>query len=345
MHGRRAQLLVEVVDRYIRTRQPVSSRELVREYRHRFSPATIRNELLALEGEGYLYKPYPSAGRVPTARGFRFFAEWLLDVAELGQESSSVPAERQEVEPGLLPDLFRRTATVLAAMTRELGLVVPPPRHEVRLATLIVRRVGPGTVLVVTLSKLGAVESRFVSLDLDLAPEELGEAEAFLCRWLREHTLADSPLPEGPFPDGWHSRAALGALQILRKLAEGEPERRLYVEGWPHLLSELAVRSPEWALARGQALLRLLEEEQAFAALVHQLRQGREEGIAVHVGDGSVPELEDLSLVTAPYLAGSGVVGVVGPLWMDYARAFSAARYVAGRLGALLAAGAEKGDR
>ncbi|HEU68631.1 MAG TPA: hypothetical protein ENN53_05400 [Candidatus Acetothermia bacterium] len=342
MHGRRAQLLVEVVDRYIRTRQPVSSRQLATAYRHRFSSATIRSELLALEGEGYLYKPYPSAGRVPTARGFRFFAEWLLDVAELGEGNPSVPAERQEVEPGLLPDLFRRTATVLAAMTRALGLVVPPPRHEARLNTLIARRVGPSTVLVVTLSELGAVESRFVSLDLDLEPDELSEAEAFLCRWLREHTLADSPLPDQPFPDGWHSRAALGALAILRGLAEGEPERRVYVEGWPHLLAELAVRSPEWALARGQALLRLLEEEQAFAALVHRLREGREAGIAVHVGDGSVPELEDLSLVAAPYLAGSGVVGVVGPLWMDYARAFSAARYVAGRLGAILAAGSGK---
>lgn len=344
MRGRRAQLLVEVVDRYIRTREPVSSREVATAYRHRFSSATIRNELLALEGEGYLYKPYPSAGRVPTARGFRFFAEWLLEVAELGEGASSVPAERQEVEPGLLPDLFRRTAAVLAAMTRELGFVLPPPWNEVRLNTLIARRVGPAMVLVVTVSELGAVESRFVPLDLDLETDEISEAEAFLCRWLREHPLADSPLPDQPFPNGWHSRPALGTLAILRGLAEGEPERRVYIEGWPHLLAELAVRSPEWALARGQALFGLIEEEEAFAALVHRLRKGREARIAVHVDDGSVPELEELSLVTAPYLAGRGVVGVVGPLWMDYARAFSAARYIAGRLGAILAAGSGKGN-
>lgn len=344
MHGRRARLLIEVVDRYIRTRQPVSSREVVTEYRHRFSPATIRNELLALEREGYLVKPYPSSGRVPTAQGFRFFAEWLLDLAELGKAPSAVPAERQEVEPGMLPDLFRSTATVLAAMTRELGFVVPPPREHVRTSSLFIRRVGPGTVLAVTVSELGTVESRLLPLDLDLGPEELAEAEGFLCRWFQDHTLAESPPGTRPIPEGWHSPAALGALAILRRLAEREPQPGLYIEGWPQLLAELAIRSPDWALARGQELLRLLEGGSTFANLVHELRRDRGPGVSVHVGDASVPELEDLSLVSAPYLGGRGVVGVIGPLWMDYARAFSAARYVAGRLGALLAAGAGRGE-
>ncbi|MGD9840602.1 MAG: heat-inducible transcriptional repressor HrcA [Candidatus Bipolaricaulis sp.] len=342
MQGRRARLLIEVVDRYIRTRQPVSSRELVTEYRHRFSPATIRNELLALEGEGYLVKPYPSAGRVPTAQGFKFFAEWLLDLAKLGEGPSSVPAERHEVELGMLPDLFRSAATLLAAMTRELGFVIPPPREHMRTSSLFVRRVRPGAVLAVTVSELGTVESRLLPLDLDLAPEELAEAEGFLSRWLQEHTLAESPLGARPVPEGWHSRAAVAALAILRQLAEREPDRGLYVEGWPHLLAELAVRSPEWALDRGQALLRVLEEGTAFVDLVRALGKDHGQEIAVHVGDGSIPELADLSLVSAPYLGGSGVAGVLGPLWMDYARALSAARYVAGRLGALLAAGSTK---
>jgi heat-inducible transcriptional repressor len=331
------------VDRYIRTREPVSSQELVVEYQHRFSSATIRNELLALEGDGFLYKPYPSSGRVPTALGFRFFAEWLLDLAELGEDRSPLPAERHEAETGTVPDLFRRTALLLAAMTKDLGFVVPPPREHVRMSTLVVRRVGPDTVLAVTLSELGAVESRLLSLDLDLAAEELAEVEGFLSTWLQEHTLAESLLV-GRLPNGWHSRAALGALAILRRLSQGDRGKGLYIEGWPQLLSELAVRSPDWALARGQALLRVIEEEKAFAELVFALRRDQERDIAVHVGDASIPELEDLSVVSAPYMGGSGIVGVIGPLWMDYARAFSAARYVAGRLGALLAAGPARGE-
>jgi len=336
-------LLVEVVDRYIRTREPVSSQVLTVQYQHRFSSATIRNELLALEEDGFLYKPHPSSGRVPTAQGFRFFVAWLLDLAELEEDPSPLPAERHEVEPGALPGLFRRTAALLAAMTEELGFVVPPSREHVRMSTLVMRRVGPATVLAATLSELGAVESRLLSLDLDLAPEELAEAEAFLAAWLQEHTLAESPLAGRP-PDGWHSRAALGALAILRRLCQHEGEKGLYIEGWPQLLSELAVQSPSWALARGQDLLRVLEKEKAFAELVFGLRRDQERDIAVHVGDSSIPELDNLSLVSAPYMGGSGVVGVIGPLWMDYARAFSAARYVAGRLGAILAAGPARGE-
>ncbi len=338
MQGRRARLLVEVVDRYIRTRKPVSSREVGAAYRHRFSPATIRAELLALEREGYLYKPYPSSGRVPTPKGFRFFADWLLDLAELEASPEVRPVERPEVELGELPDLYRSTAAVLAALTGELGFVLPPPRERLRIRTLVLRRVGPGTVLAVALTELGTVEARLLPLDFDPTEDELGEAEGFLARWLAEHTLADAP-PAGDVPTGWHSRAALGALAVLRGLAKGGPERGVYVEGWPQLLVGLAHRSPEWALARGQELLRLLEDGRAFSDLVGGLRL--EGGLAVHVGDGSIPELRDLSLVAAPYLGGSGVVGVVGPLWMDYARAFSSSRYVAGRLGALLAAGRE----
>ncbi len=333
---------MEVVDRYIRTRRPVSSQELAAAYRHRFSPATIRNELLALEEEGYLRKPYPSSGRVPTAQGYRFFAHWLLDLAELEASPSRVPAERPEVELGQVPDLYRSTAAVLAAMTRELGFVVPPPRESVRLRGLILRRVGPGTVLAVAVSELGTAEPRFLSLDFDPTPEELLEAERFLGTWLSSHTLAEVPLLGEPVPEGWHSRAALGALSILRKLAEPAPERNLYVEGWPQLLGELAVRGSDWALERGQELLRLLEEGRAFGELLGRLRAAGA-GLTVHVGDGSIPELRDLSLVAAPYLGGAGVVGVIGPLWMDYARAYSASRYVAGRLGAILGAG--KGER
>lgn len=339
MKGRRARLLVEVVDRYIRTRQPVSSGELVREYRHRFSPATVRNELLALEEDGYLWKPYPSSGRIPTAQGFRFFAHWLLDLAELGTSPARLPAERPEVEVGQVTDLYRSTAAVLAAMTRELGFVVPPPREGVRLTGLVLRWVGPGTVLAVALSELGMAEPRFLSLDFDPTPEELAEAERFLGRWLSVHTLGEVPLQGEPVPERWHSRAALGALAILRRLAEPTPEGRLYVEGWPQLLQELAVRSPDWALARGQELLRLLEQGRAFAGLLGRLRADRRAGLTVHVGDESIPELRDLSVVAAPFLGGAGVAGVIGPLWMDYARAFSAARYVAGRLGAMLAVG------
>ncbi len=328
MEGRRARILAEVVDRYIHTRRPVSSQEIVQVYRHRLSPATIRNELHALEKEGYLYKPHVSAGRVPTVQGFRFFAQWLLAVAELEAKEERLPVEPQPL-PGLPPltELLRRTALLLSAMTGQLGFVIPPRGEELPCRAVVLRALEPGRALAVTLSALGVMEARLVSVPEDLSAEEEREAEAWLAARLRS--------PDRTPPEPWQGRAVHTAYRLLQELTASPSSPTLFVEGWPQLLAELSVHSAEWALERVRDLLRLLQDERGFAALVEELRAGRP-GLLAHVGEDRVPELREFTLVTAPYLFGRGVLGVAGPLWLDYARAFSAVRYLASRLQSLL---------
>lgn len=336
MRGRRELLLKEVVDYYIRTRRPVSSKVLVEEYGHRFSSATVRNELAALEREGYLWKPYPSSGRIPTKAAFRFFARWLLELAELKEKPERLPTEPQEIAPQELPELLRRTALLLSAMTDQLAFVLAPQVEALRLAGLVMRRIGRGAVLVVVLSELGVVESRVLQLDVDLPPEEIAQVESVLAGKVRGLTLRELADIGRLEVEGWHDRTVLAALDLLRRLAEEGLRRRLYVEGVTQLLRDLSDQPPAWAMERVCGLLRLLEDERTFADVLARLRGG-EEGLAVAVGEPSVPELSDFSVVSAPYLERSGILGVIGPLWMDYARAFSATRYVAGRLKAILA--------
>jgi len=331
MTGRRARILVEVVDRYIHTRRPVSSQEIVRVYRHRLSPATIRNELHALEKEGFLYKPHVSAGRVPTVQGFRFFAHWLLSVAETEARAERLPAELQPA-PGLppLPELLRRTALLLAGMTGELGFVALPAQEEVECLGVVLREVRPGLILAAAVSELGVTEARLIPVPTDLSATELKEAEEWLA--------ARMGRPEEEPPSPWQGRSVHLAHQVLAELREAPPSSRVFVEGWPQLLTELATYSPEWALEKVQGLLRLLQDEAEFLWLLRELRAGQS-GLMAHVGVEEVPELRDFSLVTASYLSGQGILGVAGPLWMDYARAFSAVRYLASRLQALLRQG------
>ncbi|MGC9530036.1 MAG: heat-inducible transcriptional repressor HrcA [Candidatus Bipolaricaulaceae bacterium] len=336
MLGRRQLLLKEAVDRYIRTRQPVSSKALVEEYGHRFSSATVRNELAALEEAGYLYKPYPSSGRIPTAAGYRFFAQWLLELAQLHQRPAYLPVEPPEIVPQELPELFRRTAFLLAAMTGQLGFVLVPKVETLRLAGLIMRRIGTGTVLVVVLSELGVVESQVLRLESDLSPDEVGQVEAVLAGHLRGLTLQELAALGSVTVQGWHDRTVLAALDLLRRLAQEGMRRRLYVEGITQLLRDFARRPPARALERVCGLLRLLEDERGFADVLAAVRTA-DQGLWVRVGDAPARELMDFSLVAAPYLGDQGMLGVIGPLWMDYARVFSATRYVAGRLDAILA--------
>jgi heat-inducible transcriptional repressor len=331
MRGRRAQILLEVVDRYIHTRRPVSSQELVRVYRHRLSPATIRNELHALEEEGYLSKPHASAGRVPTVQGFRFFAQWLLSLAETEPKGARLPAESQPA-PGLppLPELLRRTALLLSGMTGELGFVVLPSCQEAQCLSMVLREIQPGTVLAATVSEFGVMEARLLPVPPDLSPAELKEAEAWLAARLR------APHAESPAPR--QGRAAYLAHQLLAELQKGPPPSRILVEGWPQLLSELSEHSPGWALERLRGFLRLLQSESEFLTILWELRRDQP-GLMAHVGVDQVPALREFALVTSPYLAERGILGVVGPLWMDYARAFSAVRYLTSRLQSLLRPG------
>ncbi len=336
MRGRRELLLKEVVDHYIKTRQPVSSKTLVEEYGHRFSSATVRNELAALEREGYIYKPYPSSGRVPTKKAFRFFAQWLLELAELRVRPARLPAEPPEIAPQELPELLRRTALLLATMTDTLAFVLAPEVEALKLAGLVMRRIGPGAVLVVVLSELGVVESRVLQLQGDLAPEEVAQVEEVLSRRVRGLTLHQlAELGELEIR-GWHDRTVLAALELLQRLAAEGLRRRLYLEGITQLLRALSEQPADWTMERICGLLRLLEDERSFAQVIARLRAGAQD-LAAAVGEEEVPELADFSVITVPYFGGTGVLGVIGPLWLDYARAFSATRYVAGRLKAILA--------
>lgn len=335
MRGRRELLLKEAVDQYIRTRRPISSRGILEEYRHPFSSATVRNELAALERGGYLYKPYPSSGRIPTRAGFRFFAEWLLELGELQERPGNLPAERAEIAPQQLPELLRRTALLLASMTGQMGFVLAPPVEDLQLAGLVMRQVAPRAVLVVVLSQLGVVESRILRLQEELASGQLEEVERLLSQRLRGMRLRDLDRMQDLELDGWQDPTVVAAVGLLQSLAAEELRRRLYGEGLAHLLRGLGEQAPDAALHRICGLVRLLEDERRFAALIEHLRAG-ESSLAAHVGADEAEELADLSVITAPYLSGGGVLGVIGPLWLDYARAFSAIRYVAGRLAAIL---------
>ncbi len=335
MRGRRELLLKEVVDQYIRTLRPISSRGLLEEYGHSFSSATVRNELAALERGGYLYKPYPSAGRVPTKAGYRFFAEWLLELAELQRRPQRLPVEPPEIEPQQLPDLLRRTALLVASMTGQLGFVQAPPMESLRLAGLVMRKLAPRAVLVVVLSELGVVESRVLELERDLEVDELDRVERMLARRVQGLRLEELARMGVLDVEGWHDPTVSAAVELLKGLSAEELRRRLYAEGLTQLLEGMRREQPEVVLEKVCGLLRVLEDEHGFAAAAEKMRRGRR-GLLAHVGDRTVEELSEFSMITTTFFGDSGLLGVIGPLWLDYARAFSALRYVAGKLDAIL---------
>lgn len=332
MLDRRGLILKEVVDRYIKTRKPVSSKELVEEYGHRWCSATVRNELAALEREGYLYKPSPSAGRVPTAKGFRYFARWLLELGESREEEGKYLVEPFQRRLHDVEELLRLGALALATMAREAGFVIAPSLKRLRLLKTHLEPIGRKGILLIVLTELGLVGSLLVRLPRHPCSEDVAEAGAILDRLLRRRSLSQVPeLLEAE--TGWYGRPRRIVREVLEAIARWPGERKLFLRGLQYLYASFS-SPPGRGLPR--ELLRLLGEEQSFVELVLEIhRTGT--GAQVRVGDLPVPGLEEVSLVSAPYLSGMGVLGVIGPLWLDYALALSAVRYVAKRLSGHLA--------
>ncbi|MGY4707004.1 hypothetical protein ACVNPS_04530 [Candidatus Bipolaricaulota sp. J31] len=334
MTERRYLILREVVDRYIKTRKPVSSREIVEEYGHPWCSATVRNELAALEREGYLYKPSPSAGRVPTAKGFRYFANWLLKILNIsseGVELGAGPVGYMAVDLPIartIPDLLRLASSLISAMASQVGFVISPAVESLRVIRVVLARLGSRVALFQPLTELGLAGEYMVTLSWPYTRRDFEKAEEILEELLGGHPLSDAAAVLDEIA-GWHGSPYRLAAEVLASLRGGR--RLLYLAGLEHLV-ELGrdIRKP----------LRVLGDEGAFVEMVLTAREGRR-GLDVRVGDLPADGLEDFALVSSDFYRGLGVLGALGPLWLDYAKAISAVRYMGGVLSNLIPAVAE----
>jgi heat-inducible transcriptional repressor len=328
---RQEQILELAVEAYLETGSPVGSKSIAERDDVEWGPSTVRSELAALEGAGYLTHPHTSAGRVPTEAGLRRYAEALLAT----RSSSSAPAVsqlelsrvRREVEEAL-----RETTAALARTNDLLALVTAPPVGSATIHRVEVLLLQPRVVVVVAIASDGEVARRVFRFDHRVDPGLVDWASSFLNERL--------------------AGLDLGSLSIRSRLDDpelGETERR-FVASLGEAIFELGGSAPEQLYMEGTA--RLLAEQNAGqiaapddvvgalegrVSVLSVLRTAlREQSVFLCIGEENpVPELRSLSLVGAGYGLGYrqlGAVGVVGPLRMDYGRAIASVRDAAGEL-------------
>jgi len=329
-------ILKEIVDRYIRLREPVSSRMILEDYGLKVSSATVRNDMNDLEESGYIEKPYSSSGRIPTKKGYRFFVDWLLDLSGLTKEERLEIVEAYETRCLDVSETIRQTAFLLENITGYAGFVIPPRLEETRLERVVLLKMGERLAFLVIISDIGVVEHGLVPLEDELSDEEIAKTMETINRGLRGANLEDvRRLATGEGPEGWYERPVRQAFLVLRYLLERRKERRVHLEGLLNLAADLQEMIPDRAMERFTRLGRALRDGAAFAEALHSARDGRQ-GIVVNVGDLPLPGLEEFSVVSCDYRPHTGLLGVIAPLWMDYGRAMSAASYIANRLETIL---------
>lgn len=329
-------ILKEIVDRYIRRYEPVSSRMILEDYGLRVSSATVRNDMNDLEDAGFIAKPYSSSGRVPTRKGYQFFVEWLLDLSEITREERVGIVEAYETRQMDVQQAVRQTAFLLGNMTQCAGFVIPPKPDETRLERVVLFKVSERLVFLLIVSDIGVVEHGHVVLDEDLSPDEVSRIMALINDTLRGHLLADIrslSLEEGP--DGWYEPPVRQAMVVLGRLLEQKMRPNVLFDGLLNLSEPLKKVIPEEAMDHFCHLSRVVQDKAAFIEAVGRSRDGKT-GLVTSIGDFPLPEMMSFCVISCEYGAHAGVLGVVGPLWMDYGRALSTTRYLAHRLASLL---------
>jgi heat-inducible transcriptional repressor len=340
LNERSREIFRQIVESYLTTGEPVGSRNLSRLITTPLSPASVRNVMADLEQLGLIYAPHTSAGRLPTELGLRFFVDALMQIGDLN-ENERRQIERQVAGAGKSVDnVLNEASGLLSGLTRAAGVVLAA-KSNVRLKHIEFVRLEPERALVVLVGEDGQVENRVVNLPLGLPSSALTEAGNFLNARIRGKTLAEAKTEyeraieqnQAELDQLTHKIVAAG----LASWSGGEgDERRLIVRGQAHLLEDLHVLAD---LERVRLLFDDLESRRELVDLLG--RAERAEGVRIFIGsENKLFSMSGSSTIVAPYhdRAGSivGVIGVIGPTRLNYARIIPMVDYTAKVIGKLL---------
>jgi heat-inducible transcriptional repressor len=327
--ARQRTILRAVVEAYVASRQPVGSRTLVERTDLEVSTSTVRSELAELERRGLLTHPHTSAGRVPTERGYRYYADRLLE--RLDPQPGGFPLDltvaRSEVDSAL-----QATTEMLSELTRLLALVSAPPLGTATVRHVEVLLLQPQVVMVVVITSTGSVTKRIFRFAEPADPGLVNWATQYLNDRVSGLELGSSLLRRRLDEPSLGARegAFLAALRPLFAEALAAEEQSLYVGGTAGLLEDL--RGEE--LESYHRLLEVLEKRAALLKILSQALDPRRPFVRVGP-ELEHPALRDLSLVGASYgltTRALGAVTLLGPVRMDYEKALRSVRAAAHEL-------------
>ena len=312
-------LLKSLIERYIIDGQPVGSRVLSRQSGLELSPATIRNVMADLEEMGFITSPHTSAGRVPTAKGYRFFVDSLLVVKPLDQgEISELQDQLQADRPQAL---VSAAAQLLSSLTQFAGVVATPRRRDPSFRHIEFLRLSERRVLLIIVTPDGDVQNRILHTDRQYTPSQLIEASNFF----NDH-YAGQPFAaiRGLLADELKQLredvvGLMTAAVDAGDAALADSRDDLVVSGEKNLLSASDLSS------NMDRLRRLFEVFEQKTSLLHLLDLSqRAHGVHLFIGgESGLAPLDECSVITAPYeIDGQviGTLGVIGPTRMAYER-------------------------
>jgi heat-inducible transcriptional repressor len=333
------QVLEAVVIDYLQSGEPVGSRTISKIYGLNVSPATVRNVMADLEEEQFLYQPHTSAGRVPTKKGLRFYLDRIMRSKTLEEQERAAIREAFRNPNADIKELLHLTSRVLSRFCKQAGVVLWPRLSVARLKHIEFVRLRAYQIMVVFISKSGLVQHRILDWEEDASQDEMDKYSRYLNELLQDIPLSEvknrimeEMQKEKVLFDELYSRA----LEISKRVFQSTLESSdMYIEGQTNLLN-----NPEFAdVERMKRLLGAFEDKSRIIKLLDKTLQ-TSSGIQIILGpESDLEDLGEISLVSSPYRRGDtllGVLGVIGPLRMDYSRIIPVVEFTANLLSELM---------
>ena len=342
LDARSREIFKQIVESYLETGIPIGSRNISRQLPMSLSPASVRNVMSDLERTGLIYSPHASAGRVPTESGLRLFVDGMLEVGNIDTE------ERQKIEAHIKndtnttgeEDILGEVSDVLSGLSSCAGIVLSDKKNK-KLKHIEFINISPEQALVVMVSENGTVENRILNIPNGLPPSALIEASNYLNHHIRNKSLQEAKDLIKSSLDAQQAELDMLTQKLVKQglaiwAGDDESTKNLIVRGRSNLLEDL---NEVEDLERIKLLFDDLETKRELIQLLGLAENA--DGVRIFIGsENKLFSLSGSSLIAAPFKDSNkkivGVVGVIGPTRLNYARIIPMVDYTAKLVGRLL---------
>lgn len=328
---RKKKVLQAIVEEYINTAEPVSSGSITKGHGLDYSSATIRNDMAQLESIGFLDKPHTSAGRVPSAEGYRYYVNELLKEDNLTLEEIKYIQNKLKIKVNEIEDLTKVATTTLSEITHYTTVAVGPKADKQIIEEIKFVSLGQRMLMVVIVTDTGLVKETIIKFDEDITESQVDTLNNLFNTRLGGKPLSkiDKPMAEYIFSEVHYSIGIMKAIiEQINRIVE-EENNNIFLEG-----AKKSFDLPEFkSMKVAKNFVNLLD---AKDEMVEIFNSGDAEDINVFIGDDDEnSNLKDFSIITFKHTIGDkdlGTIGIIGPKRMDYAKVISVMKYISKKL-------------
>ncbi len=332
LDDRKKKVLQAIVEEYINTAEPVSSNALITKYDLNCSSATIRNEMADLEKKGLLDKMHTSSGRVPSAKGYRYYVDELLKDDNISLEEVKYISNKLETKVNEIEDLTKITANTISEITHYTTVTIGPKTDEQIIQEIKFVLLGSRMLLAIIMTDTGMVKETIIKFDEDITEKQVETLNYMFNNKLKGQPIEkiNKPLEEYLYQEMSDMVKVIKPIieQIKKVLFE---ENKIELQG-----TRKELDLPEFnSLQVAKNFMNILDEKELIADM---LNSGFAEDINVYIGgegEGEEEKLKDFSMVTFKHKVGNkdlGTIGIIGPKRMDYSKVISVMKYISKKL-------------